>query len=79
MKQMRFLGPLLCICLLLSVPGVPNAVGANMKPGCDCCPKDNKGSAATAATAKAPEGLASCKYCGMDRDKFAHSRMMVEY
>ena len=21
----------------------------------------------------------SCKYCGMDRDKFAHSRMLIEY
>jgi len=23
--------------------------------------------------------FASCKYCGMDREKFAHSRMLVEY
>ncbi|MGE5799206.1 MAG: nitrous oxide reductase accessory protein NosL [Syntrophaceae bacterium] len=23
--------------------------------------------------------LASCKYCGMDRAKFAHSRMLIEY
>ncbi|HTZ39428.1 MAG TPA: nitrous oxide reductase accessory protein NosL [Syntrophales bacterium] len=22
---------------------------------------------------------ASCKYCGMDREKFAHSRMLIEY
>ena len=21
----------------------------------------------------------SCKYCGMDREKFAHSRMLIEY
>lgn len=30
----------------------------------------------------APEDVAkspSCKYCGMDREKYAHSRMMVEY
>jgi copper chaperone NosL len=23
--------------------------------------------------------IASCKYCGMDRAKFAHSRMLIEY
>ncbi|GAB4295944.1 MAG: nitrous oxide reductase accessory protein NosL [Desulfuromonadia bacterium] len=38
------------------------------------------------ASASAPSGgkgdiaeFASCKYCGMDREKFAHSRIMVEY
>ena len=78
MKQMRSLGPMLCLCLYLAVSSVLNVAAASGKPGCDCCPKD-KQSAATAATVKAPEGQASCKYCGMDREKFAHSRMLVEY
>ena len=25
------------------------------------------------------EAHKSCKYCGMDREKFAHSRMLIEY
>lgn len=35
-----------------------------------------------AAALSAPDDVAkaqSCKYCGMDREKFSHSRMMVEY
>lgn len=31
------------------------------------------------AVAVAADGHASCKYCGMDREKFAHSRMVIEY
>ncbi|HWR89281.1 MAG TPA: nitrous oxide reductase accessory protein NosL [Dissulfurispiraceae bacterium] len=27
----------------------------------------------------AVEGIQSCKYCGMDREKFGHSRMYIEY
>lgn len=35
---------------------------------------------ATAADAKADIAVhKSCKYCGMDREKFAHSRMLIEY
>lgn len=36
----------------------------------------------SAAALAAPDDVAkaqSCRYCGMDREKFAHSRMMVEY
>jgi len=36
----------------------------------------------TAAAADAKADVAahkSCKYCGMDREKFAHSRMLIEY
>ena len=78
MKQMRFLGLMLSFCLLSAVSGASNAAGANMKPGCDCCLKGNQ-PAASAATGKVPEGQASCKFCGMDREKFAHSRMLIEY
>src|SRR5690242_11161675 len=78
MKQMRFLVPMFCICLFLAVSNASNAAGAGGKPGCDCCPK-GKQSAAPAATMAAPEGQASCKYCGMDREQFAHSRMLIEY
>lgn len=38
--------------------------------------------AATAALAQVAEDIqkhANCPYCGMDRQKFAHSRMLVEY
>jgi copper chaperone NosL len=34
------------------------------------------------AAATAQDGVKkypSCKYCGMDREKFAHSRMLIEY
>jgi nitrous oxide reductase accessory protein NosL len=37
---------------------------------------------ATATTAFAQDDIKqspSCKYCGMDREKFSHSRMQVEY
>jgi nitrous oxide reductase accessory protein NosL len=34
---------------------------------------------ATTFAADTVESPASCKYCGMDRTKFAHSRMTVDY
>jgi nitrous oxide reductase accessory protein NosL len=37
------------------------------------------GMAAYAETAKDVQDHKSCKYCGMDREKFAHSRMLTEY
>ncbi len=35
--------------------------------------------AAYAETAKDVQEHQTCKYCGMDRGKFAHSRMLIEY
>ena len=35
--------------------------------------------AGTVFSAALVESPANCKYCGMDRTKFAHSRMLVEY
>lgn len=38
--------------------------------------------AATLALAQEPNDIQkqpSCKYCGMDREKFAHSRMLIDY
>ena len=42
---------------------------------------NGKGMHADAATApaKGGDGETSCKYCGMDRKKFSHSRMLIEY
>jgi copper chaperone NosL len=37
------------------------------------------GMAAYAETMKDIQAHKSCKYCGMDREKFAHSRMLIEY
>jgi copper chaperone NosL len=37
------------------------------------------GLAAYAQTMKDIEAHKNCKYCGMDREKFAHSRMLIEY
>ena len=70
MKKMRFLAPALCICLYLAVAGSAVAGG--------CCSKGSQ-SATPAAATGAVEGQASCSHCGMDRGKFAHSRMLIEY
>jgi hypothetical protein len=35
--------------------------------------------AALVTASETVEGPADCKYCGMDRTKFAHSRMLVKY
>jgi copper chaperone NosL len=37
------------------------------------------GMAAYAETMKDIQEHKNCKYCGMDREKFAHSRMLIEY
>jgi nitrous oxide reductase accessory protein NosL len=37
------------------------------------------GGAALAQVADDIQKYPSCKYCGMDRQKFAHSRMLIEY
>ena len=37
------------------------------------------GMAAYAETMADIQAHKDCKYCGMDREKFAHSRMLVEY
>ncbi len=36
-------------------------------------------SVAVMAQTHSHQGPDSCKYCGMDREKFAHSAMMIEY
>jgi copper chaperone NosL len=74
MKQIRFFCPTFCICLLLAVSCFSEVAGA----ACDCCLTGKK-SAVSSAVAEAPEGQASCKLCGMDREKLAHSRMLIEY
>ncbi|KAF0220566.1 MAG: hypothetical protein FD174_1220 [Geobacteraceae bacterium] len=51
--------------------------GSDEQPAGDCCAKRKQ--AGAAAPAKAPEGHDACKYCGMDREKFSHSRMLIEY
>jgi copper chaperone NosL len=37
------------------------------------------GAAAAGAADKDVEKIPSCQYCGMDREKFAHSRVVIEY
>lgn len=37
------------------------------------------GTAALAQVAEDIQKYPDCKYCGMDRQKFAHSRMLIEY
>ena len=37
------------------------------------------GAAALAQVAEDIQKYPSCKYCGMDRQKFAHSRMLIDY
>lgn len=71
-------GSLLCMCLLLAVSFAPQSADAMGKAGCDCCAMSAE-SAASATELKSPEGEASCQHCGMDRGKFARSRMLVEY
>jgi copper chaperone NosL len=68
----------MAILLLAVAAGGIAVAGGHEPPACDCCAK-GKQTVATAPTAKAPESDTSCKYCGMDREKFAHSRMLIEY
>ena len=37
------------------------------------------GAAALAQVAEDIQKYPDCKYCGMDRQKFAHSRMLIDY
>lgn len=65
--------PVLLLCSCFIFAGAASAVAAG-----SCCPTGRQ----TAVPEKAPgatEGQASCSYCGMDRGKFAHSRMLIEY
>lgn len=78
MKRMGFIYALLCVCLYSTGAGLACAAGDNGQQAGDCCAKGRK-PVSSAATVKAPEGLASCKFCGMDRENFAHSRMLIEY
>lgn len=79
MNRMGLLGAMVSVSLFLAVGGSSAAVaGAAGQPACDCCAKGRQ-PASTAPAAKDPEGIAACKYCGMDRGKFASSRMLVEY
>jgi copper chaperone NosL len=48
------------------------------KPVGDCCAK-GKQTDVTLAPAKGGDGEALCKCCRMDRKKFAHSRILIEY
>jgi len=69
---------LVTLLMMALVIGGSSLAGGQDKPVCDCCARGNQ-AAAAAPAARAPEGDASCKYCGMDREKFAHSRMLIEY
>lgn len=78
MKPIRPAVALACLCLFFLISATAPVAGAGEKTACDCCPMGRQ-SAAPAATIAAVEGEASCRYCGMDRAKFAQSRMLVEY
>lgn len=78
MKRMKILGAMLSVFLFYTAAGIAIAAGGNVQQASDCCDKVMQAVPSTSAV-KAPEGIASCKYCGMDREKFAHSRMLVEY
>jgi copper chaperone NosL len=78
MKQMGFLSVMLSVFLFSTVAWSANTSGGNGQQASDCCARGRQ-VAPTASEAKTPEGFASCKYCGMDREKFAHSRMLIEY
>jgi len=70
MKQIGIPAALLGLCLFFTVADSVDASG--------CCPTQRRSAAPVAAAAEV-EGEASCKYCGMDRAKFAQSRMLIEY
>ena len=44
----------------------------------DCCARGKQADTAT-TPAKGGDGESSCKICKMDRKKFAHSRMLIEF
>ena len=66
---MRFLS-LSVLVLTLLFAGPVLAVGKNVSkaPACKCCVADH-----------AKNKVSSCKYCGMDRNKLTHSRMLLTY
>jgi copper chaperone NosL len=66
------------LLMMAAVIGGSGVAGGGDKPTCDCCAM-GKQAVAAAPVAKATEGDASCKYCGMDREKFAHSQMLIQY
>ena len=66
---------LVMLLMIAAVIGGSSVAGGQDKPMCDCCARGKQ----AAPAAKATEGDASCKHCGMDREKFAHSRMLIEY
>jgi len=70
MKKSLVLSLIFCSCLVFA--GAGSAVAAG------CCPTGRQAATPDGAPG-APEGQASCSKCGMDRGKFAHSRMLVEY
>jgi copper chaperone NosL len=78
MKKTRLLAPTLCACLFFIVALSAAAAGGNGQPSGGCCAMGRQ-SAAPAEMAGEAEGEASCSHCGMDRGKFAHSRMLIEY
>jgi len=78
MEKMRFLAPALCTCLFFTVAVGSDAAGGNEQPSGGCCAV-GKQLAAPAAETVPVEGQVSCSQCGMDRGKFAHSRMLIEY
>jgi copper chaperone NosL len=78
MKKMSFLAPTLSICLFITVAFSAAAAGGNGQPSGGCCAVGRQ-SAAPAEMSGEAEGEASCSRCGMNRGKFAHSRMLIEY
>jgi copper chaperone NosL len=63
----------------LIVPALPPGSGAHegaRHHDCDCCAVGKKSST---SPSKGVEGEHSCALCGMDREQFAHSRMLIEY
>jgi len=75
--RLRFSAGVSFACLFLLITAI--VAGAKASPACDCCPTGKKSASAPTSTTSPTEGEASCKFCGMDRAKFAHSRMLVEY
>ena len=72
MKKMSF-GFSLSVCLL----GIAlSAFGADQKP---CCAMAANQSAAPAAVGNDVKTYVECKYCGMNREKFSFSRVLIEY
>jgi len=78
MKRIVFLGALLSVCLFSAMAWSADAAAGSGQQECGCGAMGRQ--ATPQATAgKGAEGIVSCKYCGMDREKFAQSRMLIEY